>query len=494
MTMERLESRDLMAVSSLWFSGSMLVVQSNNLATNVEVSRVGANVVVNDVGSRKSWAYAANLVSAVEFQGGAGNDRFVDLIATMTVRCFGFGGNDYLQGAGGNDYLDGGDGNDTLVALGGNDTLVGGAGNDVLQGGEGADSVWGGAGNDLLLGEGGDDQLVGESGDDQLNGGAGIDRMFGGAGNDTLVAIDNVIGDFTQGDEGGDTYWLDLDATTDLVAGASSDDTTHLVRSFANGADRTLDGDRIADPKALSNHVYKSFAGRPLFSSAGPAYSDIRQGAVGDCYLLAGLSAIAMDAPRMLRQNLVDFNDGTFGIRLGNNFYRVDSDLPVANSRSANPAYAGFGAEGSLWVALVEKAFTYYRKGAGTYASIVGGWGVEANLAFGTRAPGDRDMTRYANATSLANEVFNRWSTYGAVTIGFLGQKRPGVGNAPLIMGHMYTVISVTLTNGAVTGITVRNPWGVDGVANSSNPNDGLVTLTPDQLFCYTGRVNWGAV
>ena len=66
---------------------------------------------------------------------------------------------------------------------------------------------------------------------------------------------------------------------------------------------------------------------------------------------------------------------------------------------------------------------------------------------------------------------------------------------APLINGHMYTVYAVNRDwRGVVTSIVLRNPWGVDGIGNDGNPNDGFVTVTAGQLFGSTGRVNWGRV
>ena len=41
---------------------------------------------------------------------------------------------------------------------------------------------------------------------------------------------------------------------------------------------------------------------------------------------------------------VVDFGDGTYGVRLGANFYRVDNDLPVATAGSARTARAATGA------------------------------------------------------------------------------------------------------------------------------------------------------
>jgi hypothetical protein len=98
-------------------------------------------------------------------------------------------------------------------------------------------------------------------------------------------------------------------------------------------------------------------------------------------WLVAGLGAIGLDSPNTLRQNVVDFNDGTYGVRLGNNFYRVDNELSVWNTASGttsnNARFAGLGAQNSMWVAVVEKAFASYRTGANTYDSLNGGWSVE---------------------------------------------------------------------------------------------------------------------
>ncbi|MBM4002889.1 MAG: hypothetical protein FJ295_06305 [Planctomycetes bacterium] len=474
--LETLENRDMNSVASIWLQGSTLVVQSDASASLVEVSSSGSNLSVFDRTRNASWNFAAAGVATVEFHGGAGNDRFLGMAGNVQFRCFGNGGNDYLEGGNLNDLLDGGAGDDRLVGNAGNDQLIGASGANLLLGGAGNDDLQGGAG------------------DDRINGGLGNDRLFGGDGNDLLIAIDGANSDYLQGDAGSDTLWIDLTLVGDVVSGTTASDKVQLVRGFANGADRTLDGDRIVDPAVRSNQTYKTFANRPLFAAKGPAADDIRQGALGDCYLLAGLSAIAQDSPTVLRQNVVDFDDGTYGVRLGNSFYRVDNDLPVFSPSSPIPAFAQFGAEGSVWVAVVEKAFAHYRAGLNSYASIEGGWGVEANRAFGATALGNRDMQSYGNATALANEILARWAARQAVTIGFLGPKQYTVNTAPLVMGHMYSVSSVNVVKGQVTSIVLRNPWGIDGAGKDANIYDGLVTVTPVQLMQYYGRLNWGQV
>lgn len=494
LAMEGLETRELMSVNAAWLDGTKLIVQSDNNATNASVLASGAKYVVQDNVTQRSWAFDKNKVSVVEFRGGAGNDRFVDYVANLQLRAWGGRGNDYLEGYNAADYFDGGEGDDTLVGYGGDDIMFGGLGNDVLRGM---------AGNDQLVGDDGHGSRL--DGADRLNGGAGNDKMWGGYGDDVLIAIDAGTGDYVDGGAGRDAIWVDQNnqtirmafgtritvPTTDQIYGATSDDKVQKVTGFANGADRTLDGDRIADPKTLSGEAYRTFANNPLFASNGPRPEDVRQaGPLGDCYLMAGLAAIAMDSPTTIRQNVVDFDDGTYGIRMGDNFYRVDNDLPVASSMSTTPAYAGLGRENSMWVALVEKAFTHYRTGANTYASIVGGWSIEINRAMGSTSAGQKDIRSYSNAAAMVNDLYDRWNHYGAVTIGFTATS----GSVPIYASHMYTVMSFKRNAaGVITGVVLRNPWGVDGgVSRDSNPNDGLVELTPAELFAQRGAVNWG--
>jgi hypothetical protein len=474
---DTLEDRDMMSVSSVVTGGGVMTVYANSLDTSVVVqSAANGGIQVRDTVTGATWTRYG--ISRVDFVGGAGNDRFINNVSTLATRAWGYGGNDYLEGYNAIDQFIGGYGNDTLVGYGGNDVM------------------WGEAGNDTLRGMSGNDQLIGGDGNDLLNGGDGADYMWGGNGNDILIAIDNTTGDTAEGNAGNDALWVDSNSswfftTRDATPWLDAGDKLQAVRSFANGADRTLNGDSIADPTLKAGSVYKRFSG-PLFSASGPRLNDIRQGGLGDCWLLAGMGAIALDSPNTLRQNVVDFGDGTYGVRLGNSFYRVDGDLPASSLSSTNTSYASLGAENSLWAAIVEKAYAHYRSGANSYASLEGGWSVEVNRAFGTTSAVDRSISSFGNATALGNAMYNAWAGYQAVTIGFTGIP---AGTQGLIDYHMYTVVSFTRdAGGNVTHVTLRNPWGVDGVNYDSNSSDGLVRISVQTLFSITGRVNWGRV
>lgn len=479
LSIEQLEKRENQSVSQVWFSGNMLVVKTDNVGTTLEIHQSGTNVKVTEGGSNRSWQYAASTVGSVQLQGGSGNDRFVDYISNLRVMMYGNGGADYLEGYNAADYFDGGAGDDTIKGYGGDDI------------------IFGGLGNDTLLGMDGNDQLMGGDNDDHLNGGAGADKLWGDYGNDVLISIDGGTGDYVEGGAGKDSLWVDqVGSSKDSVYGATSDDKVQNVASFANGADRTLNGDRITDPTLeKSGQSYKRFSGNPLFSTSGPEMDDVDQGTLGDCWLLAGLGAIAMDSPQALKHNIVDFDDGTYGVRLGDKFYRVDDDLPVASSTSTRPANADLGNQNSMWVAVVEKAFAHYRTGANSYASLNGGWSIEVNRAFGSTSAGSKSIQSYTSATALANDLFAKWNTYQSVTIGFTGLKKATSTVPNLITGHMYTVARFNRDSaGNVTSIVLRNPWGVDGAGSDSNVNDGYVTVTASQLMLLVGEVNWGRV
>jgi Ca2+-binding RTX toxin-like protein len=550
--LEGLEKREMFAVSSLYLSGGALAVYTDNAATSVTVSQMGPNIRVTDDGANLFWDYAASQVGRVDFVGGAGNDRFINNVSNLATRAWGLGGDDYLEGYNNVDIFVGGDGNDTLVGYGGADQMWGQNGNDLLRGMNGADylygnagndhidggadndKMWGGDGADILLGGTGDDEMYGENNNDRLNGQAGVDKMWGGENDDVLVAIDAAYNELVDSGNGADTMWIDnfrflnLGYLRDSVVGASTSDVVQGVGSFANGADRTLDGDDITDPSdidaklAFTNTISagNTHGSNPLFAesssvglslyprytssvsyfSGGPRTTDIAQGGLGDCWLLSGLGAIANQNANIIRQNVVDFDDGTYGVRLGNAFYRVDNELPVLDESygawSGNLRYASLGAQNSMWVAIVEKAFTYYRYGMNTYASIDGGWCGEVYNAFRLTNVGQTELSSYASAADMASDLYSKWTQGFALTVGPIAVDTGGY--------HAFTITSfVRDAVGTVTGIVLRNPWAYDGLNRfpafasadgGTNEFDGYFTVSIDDFYNSGGSFDMARV
>ena len=114
-----------------------------------------------------------------------------------------------------------------------------------------------------------------------------------------------------------------------------------------------------------------------LFDAGGPHWHDVRQGHVGDCYLMASLASLAYASPKLLMHNIHADADGnsytvTFFAPQGGEslmpvHVKVDTALPM---RAHGLAYAAtvpgqdtqMHADGKrvLWVALYEKAFSAF--------------------------------------------------------------------------------------------------------------------------------------
>src|SRR5262249_50001347 len=150
------------------------------------------------------------------------------------------------------------------------------------------------------------------------------------------------------------------------------------------------------------------------------------------------------------------------------------------------------GAQSSMWVPIIEKAFAEYMATKGYthgYADVAAteaGDGMNALGVFGGRSRGFRE---YGSATALAAFISDRWQNHKAVTVSWglggtvtnLTKYLPG----DLINNQSYTVAGLT-DNGVVASITLRNPWGIDTDSPSGaydGHNDGYVTVTPDQLY-----------
>lgn len=446
-------------------------------------------------GTEDDWLY-----------GNGGNDFLYGEIGMDHL--YGNDGNDRLEGGEQADYMDGGRNNDTLIGgndadtlfggdhndrlegdgvgstLPGNDILDGGNnddriygddGNDILKGGSGIDRLYGGNQNDFLYGQDGGDFLYGENGNDYLNGGLGLDRMEGGNNDDTLISLDNSVTDILFGNAGFDSFWTDRtnqqrdshDANTE-----EQETNLHEIRSFQNGADRTANGDNIADPTAeVDGEVfeYERFSARPLFSNVGPLFTDVVQGKVGDCWLLASLATGAHFSPNVIRQMVADLGDNTYAIQLGNEFYRVDMDLPVRELENPGdpfiPAFAKFGAEDSLWVAMIEKAYATKRN---RYQRIdgdspreplnkMGGTGVRSYwVSDGSEFSGDM----LANNLSGVLCTRNNWNR-----VSFL------------LPEHCYTILSIT-SDASGTMVRIYNPHGRDALP--SFDEEGNILIDPE--------------
>jgi hypothetical protein len=331
--------------------------------------------------------------------------------------------------------------------------------------------------------------------DATLYGGSGKNLLQAGSGDDTLVCIGSKA-DTLIGGVGNDSFWTDaspkekiVNLRPDEIAAGN----VHRVGSLFPGTTtvspsahktrvpslaKQLHVRRLPEPITTDGSTYSNFSNHPLFSSAGPFENDIYQGSIGDCYFLATLSAITKVDPWRIRQSVLDMGDGTYLVQFSKGeskvFIRVDGQLPVMPDGQLD--YAGTGAGGSIWVAIMEKAYTIFHGPVASYASIDGGWMDQAFTALGATPS---DIYAAPTPTALLSQIQQNINAGQAVT---LAVNNPADG-APLIGSHAYTVDAVTTdADGNLTGLRLRNPWGIDGAGNDGN-NDGYVTVTAQQAY-----------
>jgi hypothetical protein len=232
------------------------------------------------------------------------------------------------------------------------------------------------------------------------------------------------------------------------------------------------------------------------WSAQNPHKDDIDQGLAFDCYFLATLGAVAKTNPDKIRQSVVDLGDGTYAVQYSNGgspvFYRVDADLPTDSFGQL--VHQGMGQEGSLWAALMEKAYAHHRTGANAYVSLY--WGF-ASEVFADLGVSSTDFNAPANSTALLQHMANEMAANKAVT--YLTGQTAAPGSI-LSTKHMYMVEAVNFGwswNGLAwswqpISVTLRNPLKTDGEF-AQGANDGWITVggqeAMDALWTVTSAV-----
>ena len=239
-----------------------------------------------------------------------------------------------------------------------------------------------------------------------------------------------------------------------LAAGASNATLDKLIGKWFLGSDHPV------SPET----VYRAANGS-LFVQ-GPAYTDMHQGAVGDCYFIAALGALATSSPASIQNMFIDNSDGTFTVRFYDgsgtaDYVTVDRQLPTYPG-TGRLVYANAGSQASasnneLWLALAEKAYVQWNEtgkaeqdGTNRYAGIAGGWTATVNA----------QVLGHASQTSWKFDVTAQQTVIAAVQQGWavtaITVPTPGLG---LVGPHAYVV---TGYNPLTARFTLYNPWGTD--------------------------------
>ena len=263
-----------------------------------------------------------------------------------------------------------------------------------------------------------------------------------------------------------------------LYAGSSITQLTNLVNKWFMGTDLP----------ATSATYYHDTAGSLFGTDGNFSYTDIRQGGLGDCYLMASLASLAGQFPAAIRNMFIDNGDGTFTVRLfgehdgnvttGERYVTVNRDLPLG--------YAYFDDNNvGLWVALAEKAYAQFAEqgstqhaAVNTYSNIEGGWGFQTMPTLSGWT--GHYYTNYSSVNGFANRAGNFLSLSDistklaggwALTADTIGSPAHGI-----VGGHEYMIVSANLASGTVT---LYNPWGdTDTTGTGTGDSHGYKTIS----------------
>jgi hypothetical protein len=238
-------------------------------------------------------------------------------------------------------------------------------------------------------------------------------------------------------------------------------------------------------------------ANDPSPSVGAPAYTDVFQGGVGDCTLMASLAEVAYRNPSIIQSMFI--YDGTaqeggqtvnvWTVRFYHNgqadYVTVDSELPNSGTLYAHP-------ENDLWAALAEKAYAqiniegwlntidnsfndYSMAGKYSYAALNQGNAATMDQELGAitgLSSGHFDSfggLGRPKASDIANHLKN-----GEFVVMGTPDSSPGAGWV-LVHDHTYAVLSYDPNT---DHFTLFNPWGLkNGRYNYSGQYSGAYDL-----------------
>ncbi|KAK6181228.1 hypothetical protein SNE40_009128 [Patella caerulea] len=208
----------------------------------------------------------------------------------------------------------------------------------------------------------------------------------------------------------------------------------------------------------------------PQWISAGASRFDVRQGELGDCWLLAAVASLTCSEALFAKVVPMDqdFTTDYCGIFKFNFWHQgewvevvVDDRLPTYNGQLV---FMHSTEKNEFWSALLEKA---YAKLNGSYESLKGGSTSEAMEDFTGGVTEMFDLQKApADLQKIMLKAVDMHSLMGCSIDADPNQLEAELENG-LIMGHAYSVTAVKLVNistsrvsGEICMVRIRNPWG----------------------------------
>lgn len=231
-----------------------------------------------------------------------------------------------------------------------------------------------------------------------------------------------------------------------------------------------------------------------ISDGVGNQYSDVLQGALGDCWFMSAVSGLAISGRLSEVVSRYDDKKGVYEFKLQRwdsktrefspLFVCVDHRIPLVQGHKA-PAFCYSATPGELWPSLLEKAFAKAirvwkahpsaERGGKGFSCMDGGLSAlgVAHLLGGESGcywvkEGTRwDKEQAVNLAQLFADLFENGvfinANFKEVSTKVVGPKGETRGNKGLVAGHSYSVLRLEFFN--VRGhifrlVQLRNPWG----------------------------------
>lgn len=214
------------------------------------------------------------------------------------------------------------------------------------------------------------------------------------------------------------------------------------------------------------------FMHNPQLYVGGIDPNDINQGALGNCWFLAAIAALA-ENPALIKHLFItkEYNEkGLYQLRIckGGEWVKVTVDDYIPCYYSGGPMFCRASGD-ELWVLLLEKA---YAKVHGNYVQLRAGF-VSHGMSDLTGAPCreykfPKERQVYESIKDYANDLWGKLTSADGrgwiMCAGTPGVDKFTEGGGPnedhgIVPGHAYSVIACKEHKG-VRLMNVRNPWG----------------------------------
>lgn len=219
---------------------------------------------------------------------------------------------------------------------------------------------------------------------------------------------------------------------------------------------------------------------QPLFVDGGPTAASVKQGQIGDCWLVSACDAMASMKPARLRNIMKDNGDGTVTVtfqRFDHEAHKyaaekitVTREVYCAGSGAFQAPLYGKSLKGEAWFPLLEKAYAQWKGG---YDGIRSGYPFEAFEAI--LGAGGKHFDLDVGAPDAVWSALLKQSRRGEAMVAWSRLDTPtfSFSNTGLVGDHAYAVLGAE-QRGDERIVRVRNPWN----SNSWGAHNGPLQMT----------------